>query len=480
MSRAHPWRQKPPAGVQQLMAFAMESRFYVVRETGPTAFVLKGDISAREFRVQIGGEQTCSCKTSHELCVHILFVMLKVYRIPAQNPIVWQTALLDDEIAKILSGRLQRQQVQAAPPRKVTLAASVATTATRKPVDDVCPICYDDMRNGDALVWCRQGCGSNVHGACMKVWEGHHKERLTCPMCRTDWGPLLIPKAPKRRPGGPAVHPGVRCTACGASPVVGTRFKCSQCPAVNLCPACFADPLVHPGHQFHGLPREDGQWEPAARASGVLGLSGRGLATSVRSGERRQTHPPEAHLGEGSLRTLPPLRPPSVQGSPTVGMAEDAALSSSRSAPPPDIHDLQFRDISPEDYERLLQLDAGQRHQTLTPVEVAAIPLVAVSDHLAATGDEVAACAVCQMDFDPADTAKCLPRCGHLFHVDCIATWLIRHRDTCPVDGLPVEVDPVALLETHQTATSSDASLSMDNPPLSPANAAGSTGVPQR
>lgn len=44
-----------------------------------------------------------------------------------------------------------------------------------------------------------------------------------------------------------------------------------------------------------------------------------------------------------------------------------------------------------------------------------------------------------------------------------------RHRDTCPVDGLPVEVDPVALLETHQTATSSDASLSMDNPPLSPA-----------
>lgn len=31
-------------------------------------------ISAREFRVQIGGEQTCSCKTSHELCVHILFV----------------------------------------------------------------------------------------------------------------------------------------------------------------------------------------------------------------------------------------------------------------------------------------------------------------------------------------------------------------------------------------------------------------------
>jgi hypothetical protein len=36
-----------------------------------------------------------------------LFVMLKVFRIPAGNPIVWQLSLVDSEIEKLIYGRLQ-------------------------------------------------------------------------------------------------------------------------------------------------------------------------------------------------------------------------------------------------------------------------------------------------------------------------------------------------------------------------------------
>ncbi len=35
--------------------------------------------------------------------------------------------------------------------------------------EEPCPICYEDMvgQDLDNLVWCRYGCGRNVHGKCM-------------------------------------------------------------------------------------------------------------------------------------------------------------------------------------------------------------------------------------------------------------------------------------------------------------------------
>ena len=44
MSRAHAWRRKPPPVVRELLEKVPESRFYVVREIGPTAFVIKGEV----------------------------------------------------------------------------------------------------------------------------------------------------------------------------------------------------------------------------------------------------------------------------------------------------------------------------------------------------------------------------------------------------------------------------------------------------
>ena len=42
----------------------------------------------------------------------------------------------------------------------------------RRSLDDEepCPICYEDMASADpdALVWCKHGCGRNIHGKCMR------------------------------------------------------------------------------------------------------------------------------------------------------------------------------------------------------------------------------------------------------------------------------------------------------------------------
>lgn len=41
-------------------------------------------------------------------------------------------------------------------------------------------------------------------------------------------------------------------------------------------------------------------------------------------------------------------------------------------------------------------------------------------------------CTVCLAEYQPEDTLRILPICGHSFHANCIGIWLQQHS-TCPV-----------------------------------------------
>ncbi|CAD6235049.1 unnamed protein product [Miscanthus lutarioriparius] len=41
-------------------------------------------------------------------------------------------------------------------------------------------------------------------------------------------------------------------------------------------------------------------------------------------------------------------------------------------------------------------------------------------------------CAVCLNEFDDNEMLRLLPKCPHVFHPDCIDTWLTSHV-TCPI-----------------------------------------------
>ncbi|GIM11794.1 hypothetical protein Vretimale_15256 [Volvox reticuliferus] len=124
--------------------------------------------------------------------------------------------------------------------------------------EDPCPICYEDMvgQDLDNLVWCRFGCGRNVHGKCMGVWMEHQVQslgkELTCPLCRSEWGDFKWrPPPPKRkaREERKDVHYGTHCGACKKAPLVGKRFRCLICADFDLCEACFTGGH-HPQHPF--------------------------------------------------------------------------------------------------------------------------------------------------------------------------------------------------------------------------------------
>ena len=84
------------------------------------------------------------------------------------------------------------------------------------------------------------------------------------------------------------------------------------------------------------------------------------------------------------------------------------------------LHELQYRDATPEDYELLMTLHEQDNKPTV------------VEDVGTLEGDD-RFCVVCQTDYINGDTVRRLP-CNHTFHKECIDEWLTTGAASCPID----------------------------------------------
>jgi hypothetical protein len=48
--------------------------------------------------------------------------------------------------------------------------------------EKVCPICYDNLSDGDGD-WCRLGCNGNYHKSCVDEWIKSQIKSLKTPLC---------------------------------------------------------------------------------------------------------------------------------------------------------------------------------------------------------------------------------------------------------------------------------------------------------
>jgi len=96
--------------------------------------------------------------------------------------------------------------------------------------------------------------------------------------------------------------------------------------------------------------------------------------------------------------------------------------------------DLQNRELTPEDYELLLQLDASVKPKTISSSIVDSFPT------RKATASDISKdpCGVCLMEFCEDEDIKSLP-CGHVYHAECISKWLTERSTKCPLDGVSLE-----------------------------------------
>lgn len=65
-------------------------------------------------------------------------------------------------------------------------------------------------------------------------------------------------------------------------------------------------------------------------------------------------------------------------------------------------------------------------------------------------------CVVCLSVFEDNEVGRCLPKCGHSFHAECIDMWLHSHTN-CPICRAPVVPEKSPSIEVNDNSVSNDA-----------------------
>ncbi|KAI7895090.1 uncharacterized protein EV154DRAFT_414165 [Mucor mucedo] len=209
---------KLPPEANIYMNDAMRSR--VVRAMNQRMFVMSRELSQSDesvekfevlgsignnYTVTIGPTIKCSCmdyaiRRVH--CKHILMILLKVYRLPYDNPIfrrlqtsaperieartharvVDPSVLVPREIREKILSITQRNHPQAASP-------SIDKTTERRPLDTSdCPVCFEEFEEAKIaeIDFCKT-CGNNVHKECFQTWARSKGSNVSCVYCRAKW-----------------------------------------------------------------------------------------------------------------------------------------------------------------------------------------------------------------------------------------------------------------------------------------------------
>ncbi|CAF1940175.1 unnamed protein product [Rotaria magnacalcarata] len=149
---------------------------------------------------------SCSCPdyAKGHLCKHIIFVLHRVLKVSRSSPLLYQQALVTDELNEIFSKAdaqyngsyiLAEQSIREAYHAKTGDPDVIINPKTiqQKTItnEDECPICYESMINDkNNVIFCSKSCGNNMHKNCFEQWRQAKvsmRESVTCPFCRVEW-----------------------------------------------------------------------------------------------------------------------------------------------------------------------------------------------------------------------------------------------------------------------------------------------------
>ncbi|ORX97519.1 hypothetical protein K493DRAFT_314040 [Basidiobolus meristosporus CBS 931.73] len=194
------FRSSCPEKIQQRIERAKNQRMFLLsREVIAHAqqkFAVLGS-TGNVYSVDLGHIPNCNCPdfVRGNLCKHILFVYLKVLRVSSESPYIYQAALLTSELEEILTNApdvtsLANEKTRKAYEAHCQGGAEESDSSLRKAITGECPICYEEMKPTDQLVWCKVQCGNNVHEECWSHWSLAKRksgEQVTCVYCRAEW-----------------------------------------------------------------------------------------------------------------------------------------------------------------------------------------------------------------------------------------------------------------------------------------------------
>jgi len=199
--RSLPYVSAPSELIRENIELIQSQIRFVIDARGPTKFLVKPIGTKEQFMVSIGFEQRCTCE-SKEICIHILYIMIRYFGVPTDCDLLWQRSLTENEIGRILDRKIKINAPTKPPVVYRTKSGKTKVKRLTISEEDVCPICYDTLHGcpKEKIAWCRTGCGGNFHRKCVKEWiasRRNHGEDPTCPICRSVLDTIGINAPPK-------------------------------------------------------------------------------------------------------------------------------------------------------------------------------------------------------------------------------------------------------------------------------------------
>ena len=123
----------------------------------------------------------CTCpdnKYRSKRCKHIYFVLLRIVNVTNVDSYYY----MDDQIMNIRD--ITKDNVLVSEDIKKKYENSLVQNV--RGLDDICPICFEDMTTDDDYVHCVSGCKRCVHRMCFSMWERANGPK--CVFCRAVMG----------------------------------------------------------------------------------------------------------------------------------------------------------------------------------------------------------------------------------------------------------------------------------------------------
>ena len=175
---------------------ALTQKLYLIetlpqKEENVRDYIVMGS-TGNVYQVSIKGTPSCSCPdntTRKKICKHIFFILVKIMNCTDPDkgkytdeelknmfnniPNITKYLCVDDETKKKYD-ELKNKKMDSSNQKDTD--------------DDVCPICLEDLKNGEDLDFCKFKCGKNIHKNCFAMINMKKLPQDTkCVFCQHPW-----------------------------------------------------------------------------------------------------------------------------------------------------------------------------------------------------------------------------------------------------------------------------------------------------
>ena len=150
-------------------------------------YVIMGS-TGNVYTVTIQSKPECTCpdyRTRYNRCKHIYFVLIRIMKTKNEDQTVYSNSDLDtmfNNIPDVTKNLIVNDNIK----NKYDKANNKEyKEKEQQNTDDLCPICLDDLTNGEELDHCKFSCGRAVHTVCCGMWT--KKNERKCVFCSAGW-----------------------------------------------------------------------------------------------------------------------------------------------------------------------------------------------------------------------------------------------------------------------------------------------------